>query len=172
MFKNVTPFSLLIFSLVLFVASACGDDTYYYENDYSDVPDLADTTSAISKTTTDDGIIIYVIEEGDTTDLQVGMRDLLGVYCTTRYADTEQYQGEDAIVQSTYANGITTSYAITTAGGSASSSTTCYEYAPSYFADGILGMYTGGHRVLYFPDSLTALSSDLVIDFELEAIQY
>ena len=168
MFKNVTLSFFFLLSAIFVVGTACDDDTYYYQNDYSDVPDLADIDTAITSWVTENGLTIYVMETGDSTGLQVGIRDNISVYITSRNASVDNYEtNEDAILQSSYANGITTP---TTLSG-LSSQTTIY-YVSTTLGDGLYGMYEGEHRILYYPDSLTTLGQPMVIDVELDEVEY
>jgi FKBP-type peptidyl-prolyl cis-trans isomerase len=153
---------LTLFALIfgVFGMIACDDSTNPYEQDFSTVPDLADTTAAINKWVTDSGVTVYLIEEGDSTDLQIGIRDQIDIWFTSR---TET----GTIIQSTYANGFTSSFSV----ANMNTQTSIY-YVQEHLPSGLIGMYIGEHRVLVFPDELTTAGTGLVIDVQLEAISY
>lgn len=158
--QNVINF-VLIGILVTFIAS-CKTDDYYYTNDFSTVPELPDTTNALSKTITDDGLIIYVIKEGDSTgNVQLTIRDQVYAYYTSRVAETGQ------ILQSTYANGFTTPAIV-----DGFSNQAYIYYVSTTLFQGVEGMYPGEQRVLVFPEELTTAGTGLIIDFELYSITY
>lgn len=153
--------SLLSVLLLSLLVGACNDDNQIFTNDYSDAPPLPDTTNALSKTITPEGLKIYTITKGDTTTFEITIRDNVFAYFTSRTASN------DNIVQSTYANGITTPFRISNVGGQ---NTVTYVQGRLY--DGVAGMYEGERRVLVYPDSLTSINRELIIDFELEAVIY
>lgn len=168
MIRPITSFLLL--SAIVILTSACGNETSFnFSNDYSDAPVLVDVdTAAITSWVTDNGISVYVIEVGDSTKLQVGIRDIIRAKYTSRNASVDDYrESEDAIIQSTYVNGSTSSTAISSLG-----SQSVIFYVGTTLIDGIRGMYEGEHRVLYFPDSLTTLGQPIAIDFQLESVTY
>lgn len=168
MIRSITSFLLL--SAIVIATSACGSGTSYnYYNDYSDAPVLVDVdTAAITSWVTENGLSVYVIETGDSTQLQVGIRDVIRAKYTTRNASVDDYrESEDAIIQSTYVNGSTSATSISSLG-----SQSVIYYVSSTLIDGIEGMYEGERRVLFFPDSLTTFGQPIAVDFELESVTY
>lgn len=158
----------ILLGAVVLVNSGCKKDDYYFRNDYSTVPVLPDTANAISNTVTEDGLRIFVIAPGDSSQLQVNIRDRIYFYSSTRSTRYDNYgENEDAVLQSSYANGLSTMYSISNL-----SAQTTVSYVPTTFGDAVLGMYEGEHRVVIFPDSLTAIGQELVLDIELEEIGY
>lgn len=89
---------LALILLTLFLLQSCGQDPT--GPDYSNVPAPYDTTSAVSSTTSEDGLKIYVIEEGYGA-FEVVSRDQVRIRFTGRTADGR-------IFDSSYANGFST----------------------------------------------------------------
>lgn len=151
-------FSLLILSILF---SACQDSTPSFETDFTDVPPLPDTTSAVSSTVTEDGVTVYVIEEGSSESLDLTIRDNIFAYYSLRVASTNE------ILQSSYANGVTVAKRISNIGSQSEIS-----YVGRNLNDATLGMKEGERRVLVFPDSANFYPGDesIILDFELETI--
>ncbi len=148
-----------------FVLSACNEDPILFQNDYSDVPDLPDTTAqGVTKVTTESGLIYYVITEGDSTSFEVVIRDDIDIYYSGRTQAGE-------VFESSYANGKTTPDRITDLGTYINSRGTSSK--GEGFVEGILGMHVGERRVLVISSDLhTRSSGTLVYDIELESIEY
>tara|TARA_R110002124_G_scaffold252236_4_gene417541 strand:+ start:3992 stop:4426 length:435 start_codon:yes stop_codon:yes gene_type:complete len=142
----------------LFAFSCGGNTPFFFEDDYSSVPDAYSTTG-ITPDTTQTGLIIYVIAEGDTSSpLDVGIRDVVKVFYTGRTINGE-------VFDSSFKNDQTFSAQFTVAN------------LIDGFTEGLLEMKEGGKRVLVIPPSLAyegttnALRNDtLVFDIELETI--
>lgn len=156
--KTFFKSTVIIFLLVLFIAS-CNQDAGVFTVDYSDVPDLPDTTSAVSKVTSDTGLIYYVIEEGNSDSFSLVIRDDAYFFYTGRL------DGEN-IFESSYANGSTASQRFSAIGSLSSSK-------GDGFVEGVLGMKEGERRVLVLPPSLNVTSSSTIVyDVQLESIDY
>lgn len=154
--------TISLFSLLLaFLTFSCQDTPNFFETDYSDVPPLADSTSALSGTVTSGGIKIYVIEEGDPESFSVTIRDNINAFFTVYNATT------DEIIQSTYANGVTSAQRIANVGNQGA-----IELIGNQLFSGISGMRSGERRVLVYPDSLTTQDIPVIVDFELEEVIY
>lgn len=162
MTRNSFFTSLLFLSLVSIMISACGGDDNIFRNDYSDAPELPDTTNVVSKVISDTGLIYYVISEGDTTSFDVAIRDDMFVYYTTRTTDGE-------IVASSFVNGSTEPDRVNNIGSQSTIS-----FVGDGFVEGVLGMYEGERRVLVIPAELntTSTSETIILDIELETIEY
>ena len=168
MFRHESSLFIFLFVFIIIVSACGGDNNLRFTNDFSDVPDLADFNSADTSWVTDRGVTVHVIEPGNPEGLQVGIRDIISAKFTNRNANVDNYgTNEDAILQSTYANGLTGASTISSLG-----SQSVIFYVSSTLIDGIIDMHEGEHRVLFFPDSLTSLGQPIVIDFELESIAY
>lgn len=91
-FKKSTFLSLLpVLSLIMLI-QACGDGPSYYRQPELTPPDPFDTTQAISDSTTEDGLTIYFIEEGDgQPDKKVEARDEVYIRYTGRTEDGEAF---------------------------------------------------------------------------------
>ncbi len=152
--------NLLLISLTIVAISACGNDNNPFEVDYSDAPILPDTTNALSKVTLESGLIYYVITEGSPESFDVVIRDDIYVYYTTRTEDEE-------IIGSSYANGSTAPVRVNNVG-----SQSAIRFVGSGFASGVIGMKEGERRVLVIPTDLNSISEPIVIDIELETIDY
>lgn len=154
--------SFLFIVITLFVGTACNDDDGIFRIDYSSVPELPDTTTALSKITLDNGLIYYVITEGNPESYEVTIRDDIYIYYSTRTTD-------DNIVQSSFANGNTAPTRVNSVGAKAS-----LNYVGEGIIGGVLGMKEGERRVVYIPAGVNSLTSDqaLIFDVELESIDY
>jgi len=117
----------------ILLTSCGGDDPFFLERDFSDVPEPFDTTNApLFKTET--GLAYYVIEEGDGP-FSVNIRDDVAVFFTGRTTDRE-------IFDSSYANGRTIPIISSVQG-----------FIPG-FIEGTLGMKIGEKRVFVIPPEL------------------
>lgn len=156
------PFRILLFFgfLVLLTAS-CQEQINFFATDYSDVPPLPDTANAISRTVTLNGITVYVTQEGDPDGFAVTIRDNIDAFFTVYSAETGQ------ILQSTYANGVTSAQRIPNVGNQAA-----VNFIGANLYEGISGMRAGERRVLLYPDSLTDRDIPMIVDFELDEVLY
>lgn len=154
--------SILVFvAISTFTLIGCQEQPNFFRNDYSDVPPLPDTTNAISETVTPDGIRIYVVEEGDPESFAVTIRDNIEAYFTVYQAETDQ------ILQSSYANGVTSAQRIGNVGNQG-----VIEFVGDNLYSGISGMQSGERRVLIYPEELNITNGELIIDFELDVVIY
>jgi hypothetical protein len=153
--------TLFVSLSVIILFSACGDDSNPFRTDYSDVPELPDTTGAITTMVNNDGVTIYVMDEGDPESLGVTIRDDVYIYYSTRIAT------DMTIIQSSYANGSSQPTRVNDIGAQAS-----INYVGDNLFRAMQGMKEGGRRVLVFPDSVNTSSSDLILDIELEQIVF
>ena len=150
--------NFLIAFTVFFTISCGGDNPYLFEDDYTAVPDPFSVTGIVSDTT-ESGLIIFVLAEGDTTrQIDVGIRDDVKVYYTGRKTNGE-------IFDSSYKNLQNEPSQFTVAN------------VIDGFTEGLLGMYEGGKRVLVIPPKLayegttnTLRDDTLVFDIELDTI--
>lgn len=146
---NNSFLQLVTLCLAIFLIQGCGDDGggFFSGPDFENVPPPFDTTQAVSDSTTEDGLTIYVIEEG-YGEFQVISRDGVSIRYTGRTEDGE-------IFDSTYKNGRTTGRLLnlteTTIPGPGNQ-----PISPLIdgFRRGILGMVAGEKRVLVIPPSL------------------
>ena len=150
-------YSLLAVTL-LFTFACSEDDPFFFEDDYSTVPTPFSTTG-ITPDTTESGLIIYEIAEGDTSSpVDVGIRDQVTVYYSGRKTNGEYFD-------SSYKNSRTTPVQFTVSN------------LVDGFTEGLIGMKEGQKRVLVIPPNLgyggtpNALRNDtLIFDLELETI--
>lgn len=136
-----------IFTLILiaFLMQSCGDNAT--GPDYSEVPPPFDTTSAVSSTTTEDGLTIYVIEEGGG-NFEVTKNDQIRVHFTGRTTDGEIFDSsyEDGSTEPTLFQNLT-----------AVNRTGQFGSIPPLidgFRIGLMGMQEGEKRTLVIPPSL------------------
>ncbi|MBO6621462.1 MAG: FKBP-type peptidyl-prolyl cis-trans isomerase [Balneola sp.] len=148
-----TFFGIILLSLI---ASCGGDDPFFFEDDFSTVPE-AFSVEGITPDTTQTGLIIYEIALG-SGDLEVGIRDDVEVFYTGRTTDKE-------IFDSSYKNSSDDPLRSSVRG------------FVDGFTEGLIGMKEGGKRVLVIPPSLAyegtsnALRNDtLVFDVEIDTI--
>ncbi|GAB5409296.1 MAG: hypothetical protein BalsKO_16610 [Balneolaceae bacterium] len=151
--------NLLLVLCTILIVSACNEDSNPFIADYSDAPPLADTTSALSKVTSESGLIYYVIEEGDSESFDLVIRDDVFMYYTTRI--------DDEIIASSYVNGSTSAIRVNSVG-----SQTSIGFVGDGFVEGVLGMKEGERRVLVIPSDLNTTSETIVLDVEVETIDY
>ncbi|WP_170864430.1 FKBP-type peptidyl-prolyl cis-trans isomerase [Fodinibius roseus] len=84
--------SLLSALSLIMLIQACGDGPSYYRQAELTPPEPFDTTQAISDSTTEEGLTIYFIEEGDgLQDKKVEPRDEVYVRYTGRTEDGEAF---------------------------------------------------------------------------------
>ncbi|MEQ8525370.1 hypothetical protein [Gracilimonas sp.] len=159
---------LLTFFVTLFLASCDTNDPRRI--DFSDVPEPFSTTDPVSVDTTESGLIIYVIEEGEG-EFEVGPRDEIEFYYTKRYKSNL-----DRIISSSYANGVTEPrQELVTTNGSRFD-----VIVEAQFREGLIGMKEGEKRVLiltppiigYLGRSFTYTSDTVWVDIELENITF
>ncbi len=141
---------------ILFLMSCGNDDPFFFEDDFSTVPDPF-SVEGITPDTTETGLIIYILEEGNGP-LKVGIRDQVEIFFTGRTVLGE-------IFDSSYKNGRETPSRLTVAS------------LIEGFTEGILDMNEGGKRVLVIPPELgyagttNELRNDtLVFDIELDSV--
>lgn len=142
--------------MLLFTLSCAGDNPYFFQDDFSDVP-AAFSTVGITPDTTETGLIVYTLAEGNA-QIEVGRRDIVKVFYTGRKTNGE-------IFDSSFKNGQTTASQFTVAN------------VIDGFTEGLLGMKEGGKKVLVIPPNLayegttnTLREDTLVFDIELETI--
>lgn len=125
---------IFVFALILTVSlSACEEDPFFFEDDFSSVPAPYDTTSA-QRIIKPSGLIIYIHSEGVGENV-ITERDRVLLYYTFRLSD-------GTIVQSTYANGrfLPDEFTLTnTVRG---------------FREGLVGAKNGSRRTLVIPPAL------------------
>lgn len=139
---------LLPILLVAFIIQSCGDNsTNFREIEYTP-PEPFDINNAVSDSTTEDGLTIYVIEEGYGQSGVVS-RDQLRVRYTGRTEDGE-------VFESTYRNGETTPGVLRNLTPNPISSPQGQRINPLVdgFRRGLLGMVEGEKRKLVIPPEL------------------
>ncbi len=142
--------------LLMFIISCGGNDPFFFEDDFSTVPE-AFSVEGITPDTTQTGLIIYEIAAG-SGNLEIGIRDDVEIFYTGRTTDEE-------IFDSSYKN---------------SNDDPLRSSVRSFvdgFTEGLIGMKEGGKRVLVIPPALAyegttnALRNDtLVFDIEIDSI--
>lgn len=158
---KISKIFLLTLSAIL-VISACDTNNTNFTIDYSDAPDLPDTTQALSKVVNESGLIYYVIQEG-AGPFEVGIRDNIRLFFTGRDPD-------GTIFQSSFVNGKTSSSIFNNIGS--------YNNGQGVnsrgegFVQGILGMKEGERRVLVIPPSQSVFIDTVIYDVELDEILY
>ena len=153
--------NLFIILFVVFLISACGgNNTTGIRFDYSDAPPLPDTTSVVSKVTSDSGLIYYVIQEGSPESYDLVIRDDIFAYYTTRLENGDIYS-------SSFVNGSTSPVRINNIGSQSTIS-----LVGSGFVEGVLGMKEGERRLLVIPSNINTTSQTITLDIELETIDY
>lgn len=140
---------LLIALTAILLLQACDDDRRPTGPDYSEVPEPFDTTEAVRTISSDDGLMIYIIEEGGGQD-SVIYRDEISVRYTGRTKDGE-------IFESTYRNGITTPQTLqnlTPEPKQVSNRPNPVSPLIEGFRRGLLGMVEGEKRTIVVPPHL------------------
>ena len=153
--------SYIMLPAVLLFAAACNDNSSPFVPDYSTVPELPVNLTDEADWVTDEGVRVYVANEGRENGLEVGIRDEVTVWYTSRTLDTER------ILQSTYSNGFTSP--VTLPGVAAQ---TTILYVQKNLPLGVVGMIEGERRVLVFTDSLTTATVGIILDIEVYTIDY
>lgn len=165
-------FHLIILVFSLFLVQSCGEDPS--GPDFSMAPPPFDTTNAISKTTSDDGLVIYKIEEGFGA-FEVVSRDQVIVSFTGRTTDGE-------IFDSSFRNGTSTTSRFNNLTPVPISSG-LGQISPLIdgFRRGLLGMKQGEKRTIVIPpelgygDSQSGTNSfnlkDETLIFDVELVQ-
>jgi len=147
------PTHLLPFLLVLLVTlliQSCGDGPSYFRQPELTPPPPFDTTQAIRDSTTEDGLTIYIIEEGDgRTDKKVEARDIVVIRYTGR---TEDGKAFDSSYQDS-SQGLATFQNLTPAPKTSSRGQTISPLIDG-FRLGMLGMIEGEKRTLVIPPEL------------------
>lgn len=136
---------LLILPAAILLIQACSNNSTGV--DFSDAPAPFDTTQAVNKTTTDDGLIIYVIEEG-AGPFEVVVNDEVEVLFTGRTKD-------GTIFDSSYRNGSTVpSIFRNLTPVNKPAGARAIPKLIEGFRRGILGMKIGERRTIIIPPSL------------------
>ncbi len=148
--------SILVVALISFTLSSCTEDNDLFRVDYSLAEALLFDTTGITPTTTESGLIIYQLEEGEGP-LEVGIRDDISIYYTMRA------ESNDDVFESSYINGITTPSTFQEVGTTANN-------RGVGFVEGILGMKEGEKRVLVIPPNISTYSDTIIVDLDLAEI--
>lgn len=174
-FSGIMKFAkLLILPLAVLLIQSCSDNSTGPVN-FDEAPPPFDTTTAIIDSTTNDGLQIYIYEEG-SGPFEVVSNDAVALYFTGRTTD-------GTIFDSSYRNGATTPSTLNNLTpvlkqGSFGPISPLIEG----FRRGIIGMKEGGRRTIVVPPSLGYgeaqsgengfdLKNDtLIFDIELERI--
>lgn len=136
---------LLILLFVVILFQSCSDNPSGL--DFSDAPPPFDTSQALSDTTYEDGLIIYVIEEGGGP-FEVVSNDAIGAFFTGRTTD-------GTIFDSSYRNGSTSATVFQNL--TPTSISNGVQVLPPLidgFRRGLLGMKEGEKRTIVIPPSL------------------
>ncbi len=155
--NRIKAFTLI--TTFFFVTISCGDGTssYYYEDDFSTVPDPYSTVG-ITPDTSDSGLITYTLENG-SGPFTVNIVDDVLVFYTGRKTNGD-------VFDSSFKNSSTSSSQLTV--------TSVIEG----FKEGLLGMKEGEKKILIIPPSLgygnssgsTLQNDTLIFDIQLELI--
>lgn len=90
--KKSTLLSLLPLLAAMILIQSCGDGPSYFRQQELTPPEPFDTTQALSDSTTEDGLVIYFIQEGQgRSDKKVEVRDEIRVKYTGRTEDGEAF---------------------------------------------------------------------------------
>lgn len=156
-FKKSTFVLLIPSLLVLLFIQACGDGSTGYYNIELTPPDPYDTSQAVNDSTTEEGLTIYIIDEGNgRPEKTVETRDQVYARYTGRTEDGEAFDSsyrngseDPRLFQNLYPNPIT-------------SPSTGQTISPLVdgFRSGMLGMKEGEKRTLIIPPELGYGSSD------------
>lgn len=157
-YKKLFSLGILLLSSAVFYS--CEEDPFYFTYDYSDAPNLADVSNAIETIESEDGLVVYIMSEGNGTQ-EVTIRDNIFLFYTTFRGGTSR----DNIVDSSYLNGSLASTQFAELG-------TYERTRGAGFVRGILGMKEGEHRVIMAPDSLNAYGEIVYWDVTLDYIAY
>lgn len=141
---NKSTFSILLFSLLLMFVSACETEDPFSipPPDFSTVPEAYDISN-IEPEVIDEGVTIYVHEEG-AENFFVTARDEVLAYVTLRTQDGE-------IIYSSFANGGTFPVPIGMINAGTVQSVFQYSVLLAYspgFKEGLLGMADGEQRTI------------------------
>lgn len=144
--KRLVTLAVLISTIFFF--QSCDEDSPTGV-DFSDAPAPFDTTNAVSSTTSEDDLTIYIIEEGDG-NFEVNKNDQIQVRFTGRTTDGE-------IFDSSYRNGSEepSLFQNLTAGSSGNNSSLI-----EGFRRGLMGMTEGERRTIVVPSELGYGDSD------------
>lgn len=139
---------LLPILLIAFVIQSCGDNSTNFRQIEYTPPEPFDINNAVSDSTTEDGLKIYVIEEGNGKSGVVS-RDQLRVRYTGRTEDGE-------VFESTYRNGDSTPGILRNLTPNPITSPQGRRINPLVdgFRRGLLGMREGEKRKLVIPPEL------------------
>lgn len=103
MIQSLFKYCLLLLFLSAVVLTACDEENPFLRRpyDFSSVPEAYDTTRAVERLNLGQGLLVYVIEEGENLDQDsVTMNDRVEVFYTGRFTDGE-------IFDSSYRDGLT-----------------------------------------------------------------
>ncbi|WP_372636083.1 FKBP-type peptidyl-prolyl cis-trans isomerase [Fodinibius sp.] len=149
-FKKSTIVSLLPVLTLIVLIQACGDGPSYYRQAELTPPEPFDTTQAIGDSTTEDGLTIYFIKDGDgRQDKKVEARDQVYVRYTGRTEDGEAFDSSyrDSSQAPTIFRNLTP-VPITSSNGQTISPLV------EGFRQGMMGMVEGEKRTLIIPPEL------------------
>ncbi|NCP84298.1 MAG: hypothetical protein GW823_05260 [Bacteroidetes bacterium] len=163
MIKNVLVLFFILSTLSLF--SCDSTSSYYYEPDFTNVPDAFPRDEA-KKTVMPNGLIIYEVALGDGP-FTVQNKDVINGYYTGRKLK------DDEIFDSTFKDGFTSYFSLNLGGVNVNSGT--FNFIEG-FRQGFVGMKKGGKRVVVIPPDLgyagtgNLLQNDtLVFDIEVHS---
>lgn len=154
-FKKSTFLLPLSIFMAMVLLQACGDSsTGFYEREFTP-PEPYDISQSVHDSTTEDGLEIHVIEEGDgREDVKVIPRDQVRVRYTGRIIQENGEIGE--VFDSSYINDSVTPRTLQnlTPGPITSSQGQTISPLIDGFRRGLLGMIEGEKRVLIIPPEL------------------
>ncbi|SMO76110.1 FKBP-type peptidyl-prolyl cis-trans isomerase [Fodinibius sediminis] len=148
--KKSTFLFLTPLLLAIFLVQACGDGPSYYRQVELTPPEPYDTAQAVDDTTTDDGLTIYVLEEGEgRPEKTVTARDQVYVRYTGRTEDGKAFD-------SSYKNGSESPAILQNLTPVPKTSANGQTINPLIdgFRRGLLGMAEGEKRTLVIPPEL------------------
>lgn len=149
-FKKSTLLQLLPVLVIILLIQACGDGPSYYQQPELTPPEPFDTTQAISDSTTEDGLTIYVMEEGEgRTDKKVEFRDVVLVRYTGRTEDGDAFDSsyQDSSISPVVFQNLTPE-PVTSSNGQT------VNPLIDGFRRGLIGMIEGEKRTLVIPPEL------------------
>lgn len=146
--KRSSFYQLVLILSAIFLFQACGDDPFSNNRqlDFSEAPEPYDLSQADTSYTTEDGVEIYIIEEG-YSPFETISRDEISLYHTGRTSDGE-------IFNSSYRNGRIQPSLIHLSPVSKVIGGESHPPQVDGYREGLLGMKEGGKRVIIVPPSL------------------
>ncbi len=155
-FSTRTLSTLFVLLASVFLIQACGEENDFFTIDLSGAPPAYERSQAVRDTTLDEGLNIFVLEEGDETIPPVVANDQVQVRLTGRTQEGEVF--ETSFRRNNPGGTIALPKLTPNPAGNPNSSVVILVQNVEGFRKGMIGMQEGEKRIIEVPPSLGFVS--------------